>query len=47
MHALYDVAAVVEHPFYVLRVDGTREMRVAVVFPVPGLRTDALQEESD
>jgi len=34
MHALNDVAAIVENPSNVLRVDGTREVWVAVVATV-------------
>lgn len=44
MHALYDVAAVVEHPFDVFRVHGAGKVRIAVVLALPRGRADALTE---
>lgn len=42
MHALYDVPAVIEHALDILRVDGAREMRIAVVLTIATRRADAL-----
>lgn len=47
MDALNDVAAVVEHSPNVLRVDGAREVRVAVVSPVARRRGDSLNANFD
>lgn len=44
MHALYDVAAVVEHPFDVFRVHGAGKVRIAVVLAFSRGRADALTE---
>lgn len=44
MHALYNVSAVIKHPLDVFRIDGTREMRIAVMFTITARRTDALKQ---
>ncbi len=43
MNALDDIAAVVEHASNVLRVHGTREMRIAMMSSVAGRRRDPLE----
>lgn len=43
MHALDDVAAIIEHSPDVLGIDGAREVWVAEVFALSCGRTDALK----
>jgi len=44
MHPLNDIPAIVEHSLDVLRVDGTREVRITIVLAVAARRTYTLQE---
>lgn len=41
MHPLDDVSAVIKDTADVLRVDGAREVRVAIVLPISGCRRNA------
>lgn len=42
MHPLYDITAIIEHPLNILRIHGTCEVRIAVMFTITRRRTDAL-----
>jgi len=44
MHPLNDIPAIVEHSLDVLRVDGTREVRITIVLAVAARRTYTLEE---
>lgn len=43
MHTLNDVSTIIEHTFYVFRIDGAREVRIAVVLTLSGRRTYTLR----
>ncbi len=45
MHSLNDISAVIKYSTDILSVDGTGEVGVAVVLPVPARRTYTLQSQ--
>lgn len=47
MHPLDDVPTIVEHSLDVLRVDGTRKVRITIVLAVATRRTYALEERTN
>jgi len=47
MHPLDDIPTIVEHSLDVLRVDGTREVRITIVLAVTARRTYTLEQATN